>query len=276
MQRRRRHRPREEDTAVVEAAADHTIVVGYGLAGRYLARVLKASGLRCLVIEQNPDLVRQARADAVPVVFGDGTRQAVLEHVGLRRARTVVFAINSPGDERRGVALTREMNPAVRIVVRTRWVRSIDELLALGASDVVVEEFEASLELFAKTLESYEIPINRIWRELKSVRAEHYGLFRGRTEPDLRLDALKHLGVHDALELVEVEAEAAAVGEAVTTLDLRQRTGAVQVAVVRDGRPIYEGQAETRYRPGDTVVLIGNRPSLDAALPLFRSPGPET
>jgi CPA2 family monovalent cation:H+ antiporter-2 len=274
--RRRRDRPREEDAAITEAAADHTIVVGYGLAGRYLARVLQAAGLRCLVIEQNPDLVRQAHADAVPVVYGDGTRQAVLEHVRLRRARTVVFAINSPGDERRGVALAREMNPAVRIVVRTRWVRSIDELLALGATDVVVEEFEASLELFARTLESYEIPINRIWRELESVRSEHYGLFRGRSEPDLRLDALKHLGIHDALELVEVEAGAAAVGEAATTLDLRKRTGAVQIAVVRDGRPIHEHQTETRYRPGDTVVLIGDRTSLTAALSLFRSSGSET
>ena len=43
--------------------------------------------------------------------------------------------------------------------------------------------------------------------------------------------------------------------------------------MVRDGRPIYERQAETRYRAGDTVVLIGERTSLDAALGLFRSTG---
>ena len=44
--------------------------------------------------------------------------------------------------------------------------------MTLGATDVVVEEFEVSLELFAKALDSYEIPINRIWREVESVRTE--------------------------------------------------------------------------------------------------------
>lgn len=269
---RRRPQDWHPDSETIHGAADHTVVVGYGLAGRYLARVLQAAGIACIVVDQNPELVRRARADGIPALFGDGTQPAVLDHLQVRRARTIFFTINSPGNERRGVALAREMNPAARIVVRTRYVRAIDDLLALGANDVVVEEFEASLELFAKALESYEIPINRIWRELESVRAEHYGLFRDRPHPDLRLDALKHLGIHDALELVEVETGAAAVGETASTLDLRKRTGAIQVAVVRDGRPIYERQAEARYQAGDTVVLIGDRQSLDAALPVFRPP----
>ena len=269
---RRRPQDAHPDSEAIHRAADHTVIVGYGLAGRYLARVLQAAGIACIVVDQNPELVRRARADGIPALFGDGTQPAVLDHVQVRRARTIFFTINSPGDERRGVLLARELNPAVRIVVRTRYVRAIDDLLALGATDVVVEEFEASLELFAKALESYEIPINRIWHELESVRAEHYGLFRDRPHPDLRLDALKHLGIHDALELIEVEAAAGAVGETALTLDLQKRTGAIQVAVVRDGRPIHERQAETRYQAGDTVVLIGDRASLDAALALFRAP----
>ena len=254
--------------------SDHSIIIGYGLAGRYLARVLRAAGISCVVVDQNPELVSRARDDGMPVVFGDGTRHAVLEHVQVQRARAIIFAIASPADERRGVVVAREMNPTVRIVVRTRYVRAIDDLMALGASDVVVEEFEASLELFAKALEGYEIPINRIWQELESVRSEHYGLFRGKADPDLRLDTLKHLGIHDALELVEVEADSGAVGETASTLGIRHRTGAVQIAVVRDGRPIYERQRDFRYRSGDTVVLVGDRRSLADAMTLFRAQGP--
>ena len=68
----------------------------------------------------------------------------------------------------------------------------------------MVEEFEVSLELFAKALDSYEIPINRIWREVESVRTEalRAAAWDGGTRPQ-RLDALKHLGIHDALELIE-------------------------------------------------------------------------
>ena len=134
----------------------------------------------------------------------------------------------------------------------------------------MVEEFEASLELFVKALESYEIPINRIWREVESVRTEHYGLLRGTAAPDLRLDALKHLAIHDALELVEVEDGAPAIGASATTLELRRRTGAVQIAVVRDGKPIYHRESEFHYRAGDTVVLVSDADSLSDAMQIFR------
>jgi CPA2 family monovalent cation:H+ antiporter-2 len=267
-----RHDPLERSDAV-DVLINHTIIVGYGLAGRYLARVLKATGVPCVVVEQNTELVMRAREDGISVVFGDATRHAVLEHVRLAHARIIVFAISSPTDEQRGVALARDIHPTVRILVRTRHVRGIDELLTLGATDVVVEEFEASLILFAKALESYEIPVNRIWREVESVRTEHYGLLRGTAAPNLKLDALKYLGIHDVLEMVEVEAGASAIGENPTSLALRRRTGVVQIAVVRDGKPIYQRDPTFSYEVGDTVVLVGESDGLSRAMSLFRSEG---
>ena len=261
---------RLSDAASADTMSDHTIIVGYGVAGRYLARVLNAAGIKCIVVEHDAHLVRRAREDRIPVEFGDGTQPAVLKHVGAHRARVVVFAISSPTEERRGVAAARDLNPAARIVVRTRYTRAIDELMALGATDVVVEEFEASIELFAKALESYRIPINRIWQEAETVRTEHYALLRGTGQPDLRLDALKHLGIHDALELVEIRDGAEVIGTSATSLKLRRRTGAVQIAVVREGHPIYRRDSAFHYRAGDTVVLVGDRESLDRAIALFQ------
>ena len=258
------------DTDSVDKILDHTIIDGYGVAGRYLARVLDAAGISCIVVEHDANLVRRARRDGLPATFGDGTQPSVLEHVGTDRARVVVFAISSPTEERRGVAAARDLNSEARIVVRTRYTRSIDELMSLGATDVVVEEFEASIELFAKALESYRIPINRIWQETETVRTEHYGLLRGTAHPDLRLDSLKHLGIHDALELLEISDGARSIGMNATSLHLRRRTGAVQIAVVREGQSIYQRDAEFQYRAGDTVVLVGDRASLDRAIELFR------
>ena len=259
------------DAAAAGKMSDHTIIVGYGVAGRYLARTLDAAGIPCLVVEHDANLVRRARDDGLPVTFGDGTRPAVLKHVGAQRARIIVFAISSPTEERRGVHFARDLNPSAQIVVRTRYTRSIDELMALGATEVVVEEFEASIELFARALESYRIPINRIWQEAATVRQEHYGLFRGTAEPDLRLNALKHLGIHDALELVEIRDGANVTGMSATSLKLRRRTGAVQIAVVRDGQPIYRRRRDFHYQAGDTAVLVGDRESLDRAIALFQT-----
>ena len=83
---------------------DHAIIVGYGLGGQHLARVLRAAGLTYVVLEQNGEAVRRGREEGDRVLFGDGTRQAVLEKVGITNARVVVFAIADPTQERRGVA----------------------------------------------------------------------------------------------------------------------------------------------------------------------------
>ena len=253
---------------------DHTIIVGYGFSGLRLARVLDSAQVPYVVLEQNGQVVRSARREGVPIFFGDGTRREVLKRVGCERARVILFVISSTADERRGVDVARELNPAVRIIVRTRFVRAIEDLTRLGASEVVVEEFEASVELFALVLEFYEIPSNTIRRELDAVRSEHYSMLRGESRPDLRLDTLKHLGIHSALDLVQIEEGARAVGGNASTLNLRRDTGATLVAVVRDGKAFYKRDATFQFRVGDTAVLVGDQEALERGAALFRSPAP--
>lgn len=254
------------------AALDgHAIIVGFGLGGRHLARAFRAAGIPYVVLEQNGQAVRLARRKREPVYFGDGTRREVLEHAGIHRARVVVFSISSPADETRGVWVARQANPDARIVVRTRYVSSLAELHRRGATDVIVEEYEAALELFTRVLRHYEIPTNLIAQEVQLARGEHYELMRGLARPDLRLDALKHLRIHAALDLVEVEEGSRAVGASPTSLDLRHATGAVVIAAVRDGVAHYTPDPTFRFEPRDTVVLVGNREALDRAGAVFRA-----
>ena len=262
------------DDASTGQLKDHTIIVGYGFSGRRVARVLDAAGLPYVILEQNGQLVRTARREGVPIFFGDGTRREVLERLCCERARVILFVMSSPVDERRGVAVAHELNPAARIVVRTHFVRAIDDLTRLGASEVVVEEFEASLELFTLVMQYYEVPSNTIRREVDALRGEHYGMLRGEPDQSLKLDTLRHLGIHAALELVEIEPAARAIGEDATTLRLRQDTGATLIAVVRDGQVHYKGEPGFRFRVGDTAVLVGEQDALERGAALFRAPVP--
>jgi CPA2 family monovalent cation:H+ antiporter-2 len=250
---------------------DHVIIVGYGLNGRNLTRVLKAAGIPHVILEQNGQTVRRARLEREPIFFGDGTRPDVLERVGITRARVVVFAISAPASERRGVAIARKLNPNVKIVVRTRYVASIPELERAGADEVVPEEFETSIEIFARVLRIYGVPSNVIQREIEAIRSEHYGVLRGKSLGDLRLDALKHLGIHGAIDTVEVEEDSPAVAENPWSLELRRATGATVIAVVRDGKALYQPDPEFRFRVGDIVVLVGTREALEKGSLLFRA-----
>jgi CPA2 family monovalent cation:H+ antiporter-2 len=260
--------------AVVVALDDHVIIVGYGLNGRNVARALRSSGIRYVILEQHGAVVRAARAAGEHILFGDGTSTEVLERVGIHRARVIVFCIAAPDVERRGVAAARGLNPKIHIVVRTRYVAAIDDLRKLGANEVVPEEFETSLEIFGRVLRCYGVPGSTIRAETEAVRKDHYEVFAGRERPYGTLTdlALAH-GVRIGVESVDVEGGAEAVGENPFTLTLRKRSGATVVTVIRERAVIYEPEPAFRFREGDTVVLVGVPEALTRAIPLFQAPG---
>jgi CPA2 family monovalent cation:H+ antiporter-2 len=255
------------------ALTDHVIVVGYGLNGRNLVRALRAASIPYVVLEQNAQSVRRGRDEDEPIFFGDGAHPEVLERVGIHRARVLVFAIASVADERRGVAVARRLAPHVHLVVRTRYVREIDELQKLGANEVVPEEFETSLEMFSRVLRRYGVPSSAIRAEVEAARRDHYEMFRGRERPYAGhlTDLAISLGVRIGVETVHVEAGAPAVGGNPRTLQIRSRTGCNVVAVIRGKDVIYEPSAEFGFRPDDVVVLVGTPEALRPGLALFRA-----
>ena len=91
-----------------------------------------------------------------------------------------------------------------------------------------------------------------------------------------RIDQLRFLGIHHALELVEVEPGSAAVGENPITMHLRSLTRATVVAVVRKGEPLYTLDADSKFLVGDTVVLVGPSPALVRATAMFRTKQEDT
>jgi CPA2 family monovalent cation:H+ antiporter-2 len=176
------------EARAVKPLTDHVIIVGYGLNGRNLARALRSAGIAYAVLESNGQKVREAKLDREPIFFGDGTRGEVLDRVGIHRARLLVFAIASHQDEKRGIAVARRLNPRLHIVARTRYVADIEELYRLGANEVVPEEFETSLEIFARVLRRYDVPEARIREQAEQARSDHYELLRLRGTAHTRVD----------------------------------------------------------------------------------------
>ena len=262
-----------QEMPTVRALRDHVIVVGYGLNGSNLARALAAANIPYVVLEQNGQLVRRARLQRVPIFFGDGTRHEVLEKVGIEHARVLVYAIAAPAEERRGVAVARNANSKVRIIVRTRYVSEIEELRRLGADEVIPEELETSIEIFARVLRRYGVEVNRIRRLVDDVRNDHYGLLltRERSIATRIGDALAPLGERIRLETVVVEDGVPAVSQSPASLELRKKTGATVIAVVRAGAVTYSPDPTMPFEVGDELLLVGDAAALEKARALFES-----
>jgi CPA2 family monovalent cation:H+ antiporter-2 len=239
---------------VADDIRDHAVIVGCGLAGRTLARVLKASDIPYRSVDQNPSAVAEARERGEPVIFGDATRAAILERLGIRRAKLVCIAINDPAATRRCISLVRALAPDARIVVRARYVQDLDQLFAEGASEIVAEEFESAIDLFSKVLRSFGIPDQAINHFAEAMRMEGYEFTREAGE--LPIDPwLAEVLREVATEWVDVP-EGAKGEHSIRDLGIRSRTGASVLAVRRAGVTTPNPIPDFAIRAGDSLLVL--------------------
>jgi monovalent cation:H+ antiporter-2, CPA2 family len=134
-----KQRPREE----------HVILVGYGRVGSRIAKRLHDGGRALVVIEDQPDIARQAQADGMQVVLGNATQPQVLREAGMEHASKLLIAI--PEGFEGGVIAerARALNPAVPIIARAHSEEGVDHLLRLGAGQVVMGEREIAERMFS-------------------------------------------------------------------------------------------------------------------------------
>jgi CPA2 family monovalent cation:H+ antiporter-2 len=232
------------------------IVIGYGRAGQTIARILRAIGIPYEVIDANARQVREVERYEPAIRFGDATRSIVLQRLRVELARLVVVAISDPLATRRIVARIRLISPRTPVLARTRLVREVDHLEAAGASTVVAEEFEGSLEMVARMLGTFGFPTHAVTRFTEALREEGYGAVRSPAalpiDPWL-VELLEGVGT-DWLEVPRGIAS----GTSLAGLDVRARTGATVVAVERDGRSTTNPGPSFELKPGDRLLVLAD------------------
>lgn len=158
---------------------NHLIIIGYGVNGSNLAKAAAASNIPYVVIEMNAETVRQQKAKGLPVIFGDASQDQILEAVQLPNARAAVIAISDNQATKTIIKNIRSHSESLYLVVRTRYVKEISELIALGADEVIPEEFETSVQIFTHVLQNFLVPEDDIDQLIEKVRADNYELFKG-------------------------------------------------------------------------------------------------
>jgi len=259
----------DDNGAVHPPKTDHVVIIGYGVTGRNLARTALQAGIRYAIIELNPDLVIAARKEGEPVIFGDATSEGVLSHAGIASARIVVIGINDPVATRRIVGICRRLNPALSIIVRTRYVSEVKDLQAIGADEVVAEEFETSVEIFTVVLHKYFIPRDQIETFIADVRADGYSMLRSRSTVNGTLpDLVRHIP-HITIMSLTVEPGSALDGSTLGGFNLRKQTNLLILAIQRGEETITSLSGETQLLAGDIAIIYATPEDIAKGAGLF-------
>ena len=232
----------ERDLANLE---DHVIICGCGRLGRTVASYLHNSGKAVVVIDRDPD-----RLAGVPWahVEGDATDDAVLAHAGLERAEALIAALDSDAGNLYVTLTARSASRGLFIIARARLESAEAKMRQAGADRVINPQFIGGSRIAAMTLQPHVTDF---------------------------MDVVMHDGsLEFRLEEVEVPAGSPLAGQTLREAHLRDRTGAMVLAVRRpDGTFLTNPSPDTRLADGEVLITIGTQEQLASLGRLMDSAG---
>ncbi|HML52547.1 MAG TPA: cation:proton antiporter [Solidesulfovibrio magneticus] len=250
--------------------SNHLIILGFGAGGRQLARAAKNAEIPYVILEMNPDTVRNEAKKGEPILFGDASKPGVLSHICVQEAKALAVVISDAAASRRAVEIARQENPALYIVARTRFNTEITALLDLGANDVIAEEFEASLGVFTRVMDKFMIPRDDIERMVADIRREGYKSMLPGSFDELAVHVPdKSLaGLHVAVFTVDGASPLA--GRSLMDVHLRREHDLTVAAARRGEEFVPNPDGPFVLSPGDRLYVMGTAEALKKGAGLFR------
>ncbi|MCC6992747.1 MAG: cation:proton antiporter, partial [Acidobacteria bacterium] len=121
------------------------VIIGFGPTGRHVVRLLRENGIAPTVIELNMDAVRALREDGVEAIYGDATRPETLEAAGVSRAGSLILGSAGMANSTEVIRGALALNPKIRVLARSAYLRDVPALTAAGATSVYSGEGEVAL-----------------------------------------------------------------------------------------------------------------------------------
>ncbi|MDP4126143.1 MAG: NAD-binding protein [Bacillota bacterium] len=215
---------------------EHIIICGAGRVGRQVLNRLRKEGADFVVIEQQEDLSTELIEDGFLVIHSDATQDETLKKAGIDKARGLITAL--PEDSLNVfVTLTAKgLNPSIQVVARMDKLESEKKLLRAGADKVISPAVLGGWRMAMSILKPISVEY------LETVIHDH--------------------NIEIEMEEVRVEDGSCLVGKTLSTSGIKQQTGAMILAILRDDQVISNPGAEVEIWKGDLLIVLGLKEQL--------------
>ena len=216
---------------------NHVIVCGFGKVGQKVCEEFEKEGIPFVVIDSDPERIREAENRGYLFLFHDSTEEEGLLKAGVKYAKALVTVMGSDTSNLFVVLTARELNPNLRIISRVDDPANEKKLYKAGADKVIAP---------------YNIGAVRLAQAaIRPVVVDFVEFATSREGPKFFLDQ------------IEIREGSPAAGKSIVELDLRRKTGAIIVAIVREGNIIENPDPVEVLREGDLLIALGRKEQID-------------
>lgn len=252
-----RREPLEKSNIPGEGLHSHVVIAGGGRVGLQIARVLHRLGFSSVIIELDHRRVEQARAAGLPVIYGDASHEVVLDAAAITSARMLIVTTPEMVVTQAIVTNARKRNSGLDVVARTSDPTFLPVFKRLDVTDVVLPEFEASLEMTRQALLHLRVPAPDIQRHTESIRHDLFAPFFSPNDRYRTLGRLRTAELGFDLQWVVLGEDSPLVARSIGEAEIRKVTGASVVGVLRSDDLRANPDADLRFQQGDLVAIIG-------------------
>lgn len=224
---------------MLDQLSNHFIICGYGRIGRVIADEFRRQHVPFIVVDRDAERVHEIIAEGGMAVEADASKEAVLQRIGIDRARGLIAAVGTEAENVYTVLTARVLNPNLYIIARIEQPDAEPKLKRAGANRVLSPYKLGGIQMAATALRPAVV--------------------------DFMSLATSSEGIELAAEQIEVSDLSTFVNSTIKDANLRQEFGVIVVAIKRAaGHMEFNPAPEVRIGARDQLVVLGSPERLKA------------
>ena len=246
-----------EELEEAQPIEDHVILVGMGTIGKQMTRACNQFNVPILAVDLNPIVVEQQQALGVPIIYGNASNESVLKELRVTSAQCIVISASTYEGTLKTIDTARRLNPDIHIIVRTKYLKNIDEVIEAGADEVVPKEFETSILMFTRIMDYYQKDMDEIAEAVNDLRSDNYDAFRSVSSEDV--------SAYLSNSFTDIEVDSVRVYNDAHITDFPfEKHGLTITSVIRENSTITNIKDSFTFMEDDIILFTGQRDDINS------------
>ena len=242
-----------EDEKEIE---DHVILVGMGRNGKHFAKACLQFKIPIRIVDMNPTIVENQQALGLPIIYGKASNESVLKELNVNTAQCIVISASTYEETLKTIDAARRLNPDIHIIVRTKYLRNLEEVLDAGADEVIPKEFETGILMFTRVMNYYNKDSDEIADAVNDLRSDNYDAFRNVTSEDI--------STYLNYKYTNLEVESLRVSENTHLDDFPFKEHSLKVnGVIRGDEMFTDIKSNFKFLEDDLILFVGHRENIN-------------